>query len=223
MGATPDDSLEARQRLVQKWQAEALANPPSPEDWADLVVAFRLASEVDKCDTPPGTPPGIPAADLELQGVVRFIMNQRNMKLNANPLLRTLSALGDLSAGQVHPMLRPINRKRKNPGKGHVAAMLQGCAARAYSELVEGGVPRQQAARKVADALRPASKRGLGTVDAKTVINWQARLSQGPGPGAPDLAVQHYRAPVDGLSDTPLARGKALLAALRDRAAGLMG
>lgn len=210
----------------EQWRAEAMANPPSLEDWVNLVVKLRRAAELDKCwYMLPDTPPGLIPAEYALRAVMDFLINQRDLKeLGTGPLARLLADIGDLLFdGHIAPMLRPSNRRRGNPGKGEGAAMVQGKAAQAFTELVEGGMPRIEAAKEVAAALRDASKRGLGKVTAQTVINWQARLSQGPGPGAPELAVQAYRDPVADLGDNPLERGKILVAALRERAAAFVG
>jgi hypothetical protein len=223
----PDAAQEAQ------WRAEARANPPEPESWEEFYVALRWAKKLDELDRkpeiiPPECPPGLWPISYAMLAFNHFLLNQRRLPFLANghPVSRLIAAIGHLASGggYVPPFLKPIERRRGNPGNGDGAAMIQGVAAHTYSELMEAGLSPDEAGRRVASALRQASERGLGPVNATRVQNWHERISCGPGPGAPELAVQHYREQLDPcFGSTPLERGKALLAALEQRAASFVG
>jgi hypothetical protein len=237
----PDATLKAQ------WRAEARANQPDPASWEDFCVAWRWAEKLEELDRqqrkrppeaeewertpeiiPPECPPGLWSISYAMLALNHFLLNQRSLPFLANghPVSRLIAAIGHLASGGGHvpPFLKPIARQRGNPGNGDGAAMIQGVATRAYGELIEGGLSADEAARLVASALHQASQQGLGPVSATKIQNWYERISCGPGPGAPELAVQHYREQLDPiLGSTPLERGKALLAALEQRAASFVG
>ena len=125
------------------------------------------------------------------------------------PLLQLQAAIVDLADGRVSPMFKPRERPNRHPGKRQTDAFLMAMAARAMSELMEGGASEAAAALKVARALGGK---------ASTIKNWRDRLNQGPGPGAPQAAVDHYRAPLPSWpGSTGTQRGERLLALMKER------
>jgi hypothetical protein len=138
------------------------------------------------------------------------------------PLMRLQAAIVDLGQGRPSPIFKPVGAKRGSPGKGVTYAALQGFAARALSELIEGDEDANSAAQRVAKALKKGRK-DMRKVTAATVINWRERILQGPCPGAPDSAVDHYWTllpPHEG--DTPKVRGEKLLIML-EKSASFIG
>ena len=137
------------------------------------------------------------------------------------PFLRLNAALTDLTFGRVSNLFKPANKKIGRPGVGSSRELLQALAARALSELFEAGEDRDQAAGRIARALK-AKRRDMTNVSAATVVNWRERLMQGPGPGASEEAVRQYCMPLpDRFGGTPKLRGETLLKALAKRGEGI--
>jgi hypothetical protein len=89
------------------------------------------------------------------------------------------------------------------------------------SECVEAGDSISVAAEKVTRALR-TGRRDLRDLKPPTVKNWRDRLEAGPGPGAPDEAIKHYKEPLPpGLGTTPRQRADNLLKILAERGSQL--
>jgi hypothetical protein len=231
-----------------QWRAEARANPPDLASWQECYVGWRWAQELDRQQadldrrleraseeeerelqrqqiTPPECPSGLWAINYATGAIFNFLMNQRNLPFFArgHPWTRLMLAINHLATGGGHvpAFLKPV-RGPGSPGKGDGVDIVKALAARTYAKLVEGG--QKDAAHLVACALREASRRGLGPVNAATVQNWHERVEQGPGPGASRLMVEQYRQPIDPpLGDTPLQEGEALLAVLEIRAMSFVG
>lgn len=150
-------------------------------------------------------------APYALRAVLLFLERQPGVMRHAAiaPLIRLQGDIIDLADGRVSPLFKPVARQRGNPGKGQNEAMRMGFAVRTMSELMDGGTSEAEAARQVAAAIGEK---------ATTVRNWRARLNEGPGPGAPQLAIDHYKEPLPpDLGSTPEQRGKNLLGVLRTR------
>lgn len=228
MSVGSDDFPLVDDATMASWRAEARANPPNLDDWAHLVGMLRLCAEINSHSASNPDLPGaaISSAECAIRAVVSFLQKQPYLNLRGEavaPLVRLQLAMWDLTEGRAPPMLKPVSGGRGNPGKGQAATMIQGIAARTLSEFIEARVPPREAARRIAHALNAASRRGMGKITGATVINWRDRLKQGPGPGAPDIAVDHYRAALPlGMGETPLARAENLLVVLRDRSAALV-
>jgi hypothetical protein len=229
-----------------QWRAEARAHHPDPASWEEFYVGCRWAQEIDRRQAeldrrlkratedevamleqqqiaPPECPPGLWAINYAMVALGHFLFKQG--LANGHPISRLIVAIGHLAGGGSHvpAFLRPRDRGRGSPGKGDGVDFVKAIAARAYNELVNANFG-DKAGALVAAALRSASERGLGSVTAETVRNWRDRAEQGPGPGASDVMVQHYREPLDPcLGATPQERGKALLRALEASAASLVG
>jgi hypothetical protein len=227
-GATNPDGLPIIDNAtLEAWTAEALAEPPDPQFWVDLTIILRWAAELDRRGVnDPKMPPGMTPCFFALHHLYGLLLKQLFLMRrgeNCAPLMRLSSAIFDLSDGRVSPMFKPLSRKKGNPGLPSNFEIIKGTAARAMSELIEGGMPLPEAAQIVANALQDASRKVVGNITAQTVTNWRERLMQGEGPGASEFAVQAYRdsLPFE-MGDTPLERGKNLVGQLRQRAAGLI-
>jgi hypothetical protein len=213
---------------MSAWRAEARANPPRIDDWAHMIGMLRLSAELERyaADHPdePGT--AIGAAECALDAVVKFLQKQPYLDTHGEavaPLARLRFAMRDVTEGRSPAMFKPVPSGRGNPVKGQAAVMIQALAARALSEFIEARVPKKEAAGRIAKALKRASSRGMGRINAKTVIHWRERIMQGPGPGAPDAAIAHYKESLPpGMGSTPLARAEKLLEVLRGRSASLV-
>jgi hypothetical protein len=243
----PPDLLWPDDELAAKWAAEAMANLPDPVSWVQFYIGWRWAEELHRRQTeldrrrkkateeeeaelkqqqiaPPECPPGLHAIHYAMLAFWDFLLKQRRLHFVADghPVARLMTAIGGLAGGgsYVPGFLKPRERAPGSPGKGDGIDFIKGVAARAYERLVAGGQARDEAGRLVASALRQASEGGLGPITGATVRNWQARAEQGPGPGASEWMVAHYREPLGPcLGSTPLEQGRALLAALEARAA----
>lgn len=243
----PPDLLWPDDELAAKWAAEAMANPPDQVSWVRFYIGWRWAEELHRRQTdldwrrkrateeeeaelerqqiaPPECPPGLHAINYAMMAFWDFLLSQHRLRFVADghPVTRLMTAIGGLAGGgsYVPDFLKPRERGPGSPGKGDGVDLIKAIAARAYERLVAGGEARDEAGRLVASALRQASEEGLGLVTGATVQNWQARAEQGPGPGASERMIAHYREPLDPcLGSTPPVQGRALLAALKARAA----
>jgi hypothetical protein len=200
------------EETLNAWRAQAITEQPNSRDWAELVVMLRWATELERPGaTNPRLPAGMTAPEYALRAVLHFLERQPSVMRHSAlaPLLRLRGAIVDLADGRISPLLKPVARPVGNPGKGQHEAFRMGMAARTMSELMEGGASEHDAARRVARALG-------GKISGVTVRNWRARLNEGHGSGAPQAAIEHYRAPLPpGLGDTPKLRGENLLKRLK--------
>jgi hypothetical protein len=204
-------------KFFEQWQPES---PPSPDDVAELLAHIRATAAVDRNVWLKREPPDeLSAVQGCLLAVLRFLEKQPGLmeRGDLSPLLRLNAALSDLTVGIVSDLLKPRKKKRGRPGVGSQRQILQATAARALSELIEAADDQDQAASRIARALK-GKRRDMGEVTAATVVNWRERLMQGPGPGASEEAVQQYRMPLpDHFGETPKLRGEALLKKLAQR------
>lgn len=223
--ATPI-SPETDIATMESWMIEAFNDPPNPDFWLKLVAIMHEASEVARRqETKLGSPGGLLSIQSAIHDIAKLFSEQpyfmRRKELCA-PLFRLSIALLDLNHGRVSWMFKP-SRGKGNPGQASNLAILKGIAARAMKELVDGGTTPEIAAKTVAEALRPASERGLGKVNADTVINWRERFNQGASPGAPPAALHAYMDAIPPhMGETAEERGKSLVAELRKLAAELI-
>jgi hypothetical protein len=114
---------------------------------------------------------------------------------------RLHEAIVNLGRGQVSEIFQPQKSKKGNPGLPINVEFIQGCSSRLVTRLMkENGMSLRDAAQTVASALRAAGRRGLGTMNAETVINFRDRLLRRRGKqrkgAAPDIALQAYDDPV---------------------------
>ncbi len=184
----------------ERWRAEAQADPPDLQDWADLVVLLRWAADLDRRGyRNSALPLGMTAVEYGLRALLFFLQKQQHL-MNRNavaPFLRLHGAIVDLADGRISPLFRPVRSGRPGaPGKSQIESMIMGLSARAMTQLMNvDGVPMDQAARQVAHAIRLGRIVGYGKVKAETVKNWRARIMEGPG-SAPKLAIDHYNEPL---------------------------
>lgn len=129
------------------------------------------------------------------------------------PLDQLLAAIWDLKQGRVAPIFKPTKQKTGHPGTSNDHGRVMGMAARALSELIDGQVPPRDAATQVAAVVRNIP--GFKKVTAAKVTNWRERIMQGPGPGAPQVAINYYRMSRQHKEWTPKQRGEGLIRALR--------
>jgi hypothetical protein len=236
-----NDALLVDDATFARWKAEARACPPNPDDWAHFVAMLRLSAAIDSYSADnPDLPGAAMASSLcAMQAVVSFLQKQPHLDQHGEavaPLNRLSMALHDIGEGRPAAMFKPV-REPGAPGAPRNRAaidMIKGFAARAVDELCQSGTPLTKAAEQVADALRKASRRerstqeppgqkGFGRITAGTVRNWRARIMEGAGPGASDLAILHYKEPLPvAAGGTPKQRGEFLLKVLRDRAASVI-
>ena len=218
-----DGILKPNPELMKKWREAALRDLPPPQDlaenFADLIVAMRWASELDRIGAAnKDLPDRLTSTEYTLRALLAcFSTIPVLMKDGAlAPLMRLQAAIVDLAAGRQSDLFVPVIKKPGHPGKGVAHTTIQGIAARAFAELVDSGEPVKQASDRVANAVRKGRK-DMRDVAGETVRNWRKRLDEGPG-GAPDNALQHYIAPLPPeIGSTSKIRGETLLKVLRER------
>lgn len=210
---------------MKKWWEEVLRDLPPPQDlaenFADLIVALRWASELDrKGAANKELPDRLTSTEYMIRSLLTCFLTIPTLLKGGHlaPLLRLQAAIVDLAAGRQSDLFVPVIKKPGNPGKGAAHAALQGFAARALAELVDSGEPVRQASDRIANALRKGRK-NMRDVTGDTVKNWRARLDEGPGArGTPDDALQHYLAPLPlDFGSTSKMRGEMLIKVLRER------
>jgi hypothetical protein len=210
------------EETITKWRAEALAHPPSPDAWADLIALLRWAAELDRRGIDnPDLPPGMTAPQKSLLALLKFLEQHHILMKcgDTGPLFRLYTAVVDLANGRVSPMFKPVERHVGNPGKGLGYETIQGMAAKTLDELVAAGDSPKDAAKRVAAALKKSGREDMENATPVTVIKWREHLREArkPGPGAPENALRHFNeTPWPGLS--PRKRGEALLRALKQNA-----
>jgi hypothetical protein len=207
----PLPDAEAAENCAAKAR-EALTARPKASDWAVLVASLYWAVEADRrAIAATNAPPGSTAARIALKAVIQFLEKQPCvMQRGASmPLIELQGALVDLAAGRVSQLLKPIVKPPYNPGKGHHDSLRMGMAAKAMSLLMDGGIREDAAALRVA--------RAIG-IESRTVRNWRNRLKEGPGPGAPQEAVRHYKEALPPWpGSTPIQQAERVLELLRAR------
>lgn len=218
MADMPDEAME---KLI----AEAHNERPDPRFWLELVVIMDIVADINRQEAADVSHPGQAATQYMIFNLAKLFAKQSYFLQRGEicaPMLKLSMALFDLNHGRVSPMLKPSARSNGNPGRTISFGIIKGTAARALTELLEGGTPAPEAAQMVAASLRAASKRGLGQVTAHTVANWRSRLEQGEGPGASKVELLAYQGTLSPhLGDTPKARGHNLLNELQNLAAEL--
>jgi hypothetical protein len=205
--------------LFEQWQREVPEPLPNPDDVAEMIAHIRANAAVDREVWSKREPPDVlTAVQGCLVGVLRLLEKQPGLMERGDlaPLLRLNGALSDLTVGKVSNLFKPAKKKAGR----HVSSqheLLQAMAARTLSELIEAGDDKDQAASRIARALK-VRRSDMGDVSAATVVNWRERLIQGPGRGASEEAVQQYNMSLpDRFGETPRLRGEALLKALAKR------
>ncbi|CAN2533031.1 hypothetical+protein [Methylocapsa aurea] len=206
---------------LAKWRAEALESLPLADDWADLVACLRWANELDRRGIEmEKLPKGLTAAERSLNAILLFMQRQPSLMREGGiaPLMRLHSAMVDVADGIASPLFKPVAKGSGRPGNGITVDTIKGFAARAMSELMEAGDTENDAATKVAKAIRKGRHSDMGDIETKTIKNWRDRLNSGIGPGASAIAIQQYKEelPHD-LGSTPRERGQALLRVLAER------
>jgi hypothetical protein len=190
-------------------ESGALTARPKASEWADLVAMLRWAAEVRRRgEDADNVPQGVTAARLALKAVIQFLQRECVLKHGASmPLIELQAALTDLTNGRVSQMFKPVAKPSGNPGKSRSDAAFMGNSARAMSLLMEAGKSEKDAASRVGKVLG---------IEPSQVKNWRDRLNQGPGPGAPRAAIDHYKARLPTWPDsTPLQQGERLLKVIK--------
>lgn len=205
----PDDAT------FQTLRVEASAEAFDEVSWLDLCAMLAWASKLDRRGaTNPQLPEGATTAEYALRGVITFLSRSKFLQQtdSIGPLLRLHKGLLDLAAGRVSPIFKPIKKRGGNPGLGiHPVAM--GLAARAMEEFVLAGIGRDEAAKKVARALRAG---GYRAVAHETVANWRDGCKEGPDGRVSNDVIAEYSKPLpEKCGDTAAKRANALLAVLR--------
>jgi hypothetical protein len=206
-------------------RSEAMTARPKVSDWADLVAGLRWAADTAGWgeEEAPNFPPGSIAPRLALKAIISFLCKQDCVRNHGAvlPLVQLAGGLVDLGDGIANPIFKPAAWKPDQRRKGRTDMMTMGLAARAVTELMDGGVPLRDATRSVANALRSGKVQGSRKVNAETVKNWRARIEEGGG-SAPQDAIDHYKGPLpDEFGHTPKQRGENLLRLFRERGRGM--
>ncbi|MDR3428098.1 hypothetical protein [Silvimonas sp.] len=83
------------------------------------------------------------------------------------------------------------------------------------NELMEGGQASDEAAQKVARAMKAGKAAGHSKASYQTVKNWRARCMEGPGPNISPEALKNFQEPLPPhIGASPKERGEFLLNAL---------
>jgi hypothetical protein len=169
--------------------AVIIIDMPDPQSWAELVMRLREAAEIDRrgmgnADLPTGLAGPLSA----MHHLVVFLLKQRSFMAPAAddlaPVIRLYTAMIDVLNGRPHPMFTPLTKSDGGrPGNAMAFEAIKGQAARALTEAMRAGVPKKEAAMKVARACGVLP--GYGLVTGRNVISWRDRLQGKPGPGAP--------------------------------------
>jgi hypothetical protein len=106
-------------------------------------------------------------ASLALKYVIDFLMRLTSRNGLPAPLIKLRNALGDLERGVVAPMLQVEQRSKSDPS-GRMG--LKMAAAATMSRLMETGLDRIEAARRVADYL---SRGGMTFGDRRSKESWR--------------------------------------------------
>jgi hypothetical protein len=106
-------------------------------------------------------------AVLALKYVIEFIMRVWPRPGVPTPFIKLRSALGDLDRGVVVPMLQ-VEQRRKSDPSGRMG--VKTAAAATMSRLMETGLDRKEAARRVVNHLR---RGGMTFGDRRSEESWQ--------------------------------------------------
>jgi hypothetical protein len=198
---------------------------PDPKSWAQLVRGLGHAADIDRAEPRKTTQPGLKAAWLAMSYLFDFLSEQPafiNDPSAIAPIARVYTGLRDLHRGHLGPMFQ-IPKKAGAQSDRMMLGIIKGVAARALSELISAGVPKDEAATKVAGAC--GTLRELGRVSRNQVINWRARYQGKPGPGAqkdgPNRFAYDRKLPED-MGGTAAERADSLLRELRSLASNLV-
>jgi hypothetical protein len=193
---------------------------PDPRSWAELVMGLRHAAEIDRTESADAKPHGHLAAWLAVHHIFSFLQQQRVIQNDPQvlaPVARLYNAMDDVYHGRKPAMFEgtPPNHR---PSDATGFALLKGNAARALSEFRLSGMPKEEAAKRVARACGVVP--GHGRVTSKNVSDWRAWLQRRPGPsGTPPKdgpALFAYQKPLPAsMGSTPLERAESLIKALR--------
>ena len=215
------DAWEVDADTAQRWAEEALHSLPSAESWMKLMLDLRGCAgwyRHEEKNSPQENKLQYP--NYAFQKIINFLSQQPHFLEKPNdlePLMLLHAALVDLSRGRVAPLLAPP-KKAGNPGEGMAYEISKALAARAMSELMEGGVSTKEAARRVVSKL--GNFYGKGRVPASRLTNWRARLEQGPGDGlasdGPALFAYRQKLPLD-YGNTPIERAMRIIEDLMTR------
>jgi len=185
-----NDDRQKKANPIDARMAEALSQLPTLEFWPRLTEIMQQTLEIDrldKADNPNYTDRS--SCQFLLHHLLKLFSEQPYFQRHQDhlaPLMRLSTAMWELDHGRQHSMLVPTAKATNNAGQFATHAAIKGTAARAMSELMEGGFDRQKAAREVSAALRQANKKGLsaGTrcrdVTWKTVAGWRDEMNKGP-------------------------------------------
>ena len=210
----PDDET------LNAWAMEAIAHPPTMSSWIDLVVQLRNGADQDLAHLEDvDQPSGLVTSAHALHHLVQFLESQPLFAQDSShllPLKRLSSAVIDLMSGKVSGMFLPQKRPGR-PGNASAFEIVKALAARAMSELMAAGLPRQKAAQAVAERCKPTTW--------KTVAKWRENLMAGAGPGNPagGPALFAFNRPLEAeMGATPRERAAHLLAELESVAHQLL-
>lgn len=189
---------------AQLWFRSALNDLPRPEVLAGALVHIRRAAELEKLNLQAADlPTGMTAVSQSITAILGLLGSIPTIQARKDiaPLMRLLAHIEDLRTGRVGPMFKPRVRKRGRSSPVN-DALIQGYAARTMDLLIQGGEKAETAAKLVAAALRKG-RSDLRGLSRQKVTNWRYRLMQGPGAGAPAVALQIFNQPLPAGFDGP--------------------
>lgn len=203
---------------------EILAFDPGRALWIDLVAVLKrsAALERQRLASPSEENDKLPSQRL-MQDLLTLLARQELFRLRPDYLFclsKLADALWELNEGRTRPMLRATEHAKK-PGQSSLHATIKGLAARAMSELMEAGISREKAARRVSAALSEANKQGLAegtrspSVTWKTVAGWRDKVKEGPSESEAPTFRLAYQMNLNDDGSTPLERGEQLLEQIR--------
>ena len=121
--------------LMKKWREAALRDMPAPqelaEDFVDLIVAMRWASELDRIGAKNKyLPDKLTSTEYMLRALLTCFVTIPILREGGHlaPLTRLQAAIVDLAAGRQSDLFVPVIKKPGNPEKGVAHAALQGIA-----------------------------------------------------------------------------------------------
>ncbi|MDI3308917.1 MAG: hypothetical protein QJR07_17685 [Acetobacteraceae bacterium] len=200
---------------------------PSPEAWGRFVSALHVAASMQVSAEWLKEDPLVPADTARkaighaLNALLEMLHSVPELRADTLhlPFITLTAALTNVESG-----LRPALFEPRGKPRAPIAAQFtMVLAAMAVDACMECGESREQAARKVARIIIQ-SKLPTGTAGRaplwKTVLDFRARLAEGPGGRAPQYALEQwarYRRNPEQCGATPEARAATLLDALTKR------
>jgi hypothetical protein len=166
------------------------ATPTIPQQLGQLHRDLEVASETYRAR---GEETARQCAELALGSVVSFLQGVFDGDSQALlPLRRLQYALHDLDRGQVDPLLRPKKIDHRPPSPLQKEGFIAFVAA-AMELFVDGGVPRAEAARRVAQSLHARGYRyGRGhRITPRQIERWRDKMRAGSALDNP--AVERFR------------------------------